>query len=126
MNGRLGFLLAAMCILNACGNGERNSAGSSGDLLHQARAWRVEQGMPRARDRLISKLAALDSDGGKLEARIWQTNAAKNLTFPDSLSELDPGRRARTGIFLVLGYRTKTGTSEKVIRQDELFLKKRG
>jgi hypothetical protein len=122
------ILIASVVFLSltACQSGKRLAVPDPDDLLFQARTWRTEHGMAKARDDLTEALGKLDSGKGEFERRLWRTNADKSLTFPDSLSGLSLAKRHRTGIFLVLGYKTKTGTSERVIRQVESYLKKQG
>lgn len=113
--------------LNACEHGShRIGSHANDDLVVAARKWRKEEGMALARDRLSEQLAKHDADGGKLERAIWTTNQNKQIVLPDTLATLSPAQRAKTGVFLVLGYRTTTGTSERVIRQVEEFLKRQG
>lgn len=124
--GRKLLGVIALISLSACEHRQMDAGVNAGDLLHQARVWRVETGLAAARDRLVTRLGEMDASQGSLESRVWRTNGDKDFVFPDSLSTLDHAQRARTGIFLVLGYRTKAGTSERVIREVEAYLKREG
>lgn len=119
-----GLMLAALA---ACEHGDHHAGRhAQDDLLSAARQWRKDEGLPAARERLSEQLARLDANGGRLERGIWTTNKDKEVILPDSLASVPRAQRAKTGVFLVLGYRTTTGTSERVIRMVEEFLKREG
>lgn len=124
--------LPAVLLLGFIVAGCRSSApaarqvGGGDDLVGQARAWRAQHGLAEARDRVSDALLKLDAKNGWLEQRVWQANADKHRTWPNSLATLPREERARTGIFLVLGYRTKQGRSEPVIRHGAEYLRQQG
>ena len=95
------ILIASVVFLSltACQSGKSLAVPDPDDLLFQARTWRTEHGMAKARDDLTEALGKLDSGKGEFERRLWRTNADKSLTFPDSLSGLSLAERHRTGIF---------------------------
>src|SRR5437660_11935377 len=86
------------------------------DLLTQARIWRQGLGLAGARDKLLATLLHEDSNKGEFERRIWATNADKARVWPDSAAQCSAAERARTGIFIVLGYRQRTGRSQRIVR----------
>ncbi len=86
------------------------------DLLEEAREWRQRSGVVAARDRLLLEVMREDSDRGAFEQRIWKTNADKSYVFADAAQHCTLAQRARTGIFVVLGYRQRTGKSQRVVR----------
>jgi hypothetical protein len=89
---------------------------NSPDLLTQARIWRQRYGLAGARDKLLAALPREDSSKGEFERRIWATNADKGRVWPDSAAQCSAAERSRTGIFIVLGYRQRTGRSQRVVR----------
>ncbi|MEY2497762.1 MAG: hypothetical protein QOD12_1318 [Verrucomicrobiota bacterium] len=89
---------------------------SSPDLLMQTRTWRQHHGLAGARDKLLAALAREDSSKGEFERRIWSTNAEKDRVWPDSAAQCSATERSRTGIFIVLGYRQRTGRSQRIVR----------
>ena len=86
------------------------------DLLTQTRAWRQRHGLAAARDKLLAALLREDSGKGEFERRIWATNADKDRVWPHSAAQCSAAERSRTGIFIVLGYRQRTGRSQRVVR----------
>lgn len=90
-------------------------APARGDLLHEARGWRERAGLAAARNHLAGRLAALDASGGELERRVARTNREPGWVFPDSWAALPRGQRARTGVYLVLGFRQNTGEAAEVL-----------
>lgn len=86
------------------------------DLLTQARAWRQHHGLAGARDKFLAALVREDSSKGEFERRVWATNADKGRVWPDSAAQCSIAERARTGIFIVLGYRQSTGRSQRIVR----------
>ena len=112
--------------LAACQSRPQQGMAGRNDLVATARGWRSAIGFVAARDRLSDALIKRDADGGSLEGRVLRTNARKSLRIPRSLATLTPAQRSRTGIFLVLGYHSKSGRSEPVIQQVEAFLKAGG
>ncbi|MEI6033689.1 MAG: hypothetical protein WCS65_05355 [Verrucomicrobiae bacterium] len=124
--GRAAACLVLWLALAACQCRPQVGPANRNDLVAAAREWRAEGGIPPARDRLSEALIRRDADGGSLEKRVLRTNADKDLRLPDSISALTRKQKARTGIFLVLGYHTKSGRSEPVIQQVEAFLKAGG
>ena len=86
------------------------------DLLTQARRWREEFGLAGARDKLLDALAREDSSHGQFEGRVWATNADRRRTWPDAAASCSAAERARTGIFIVLGYRQHSGRSQRIVR----------
>lgn len=117
---------ALLIALAACQSSPPQDPAGSGGLITSAREWRTESGIAAARDRLSDALIKIDADGGSLERRVLQTHADKTLCLPDSLAALTREQRSGTGIFLVLGYHTKKGRSEPVIRHLEKFLQAGG
>ena len=86
------------------------------DLLTQSRLWRQHEGMVTARDKLADALIKEDSDDGMFERRVWTTNGDKSRILPDSAAHCTKAQRARTGIFIVLGYRQRSGRSQRLVR----------
>src|ERR1700686_4705427 len=86
------------------------------DLLTQTRGWRQDHGLAAARDKLLAALPREDSSKGDFERRIWATNADKDRFWPDSAAQCSAAERSRTGIFIVLGYRQRTGRSQRIVR----------
>lgn len=113
-------------ILAACHTPPPPDAALERDLVRDARQWRQDEGLVEARDQLAEALMKLDADHGRLEQRMWATNADKTLVFPDSLATVSRARRSRTGVYLVLGYQTRSRRSEKVIRHAADYLIREG
>lgn len=88
----------------------------SPDLLARARIWRQRHGLVDARDKLLAALLREDSTKGEFERRIWTTNTDKARVWPGSAAQCSAAERSRTGIFIVLGYRQRTGRSQRVVR----------
>ena len=88
----------------------------SPDLLIAAREWRQRDGVVAARDQLLTALVRRDSHGGALEKRIWKTNADKSYVWPDAAERCTGEERGRTGIFVVLGYRQRSGRAQRIVR----------
>lgn len=102
-------------------------AGPRTDLLHEAREWRMSLGMAEARDRLVEALEARDDGQGYLEKRLAEVKKLPDSEVPaDSLATLPRNLRARTGIYLVLGYRQKGGGSAQIIRETVASLRRDG
>lgn len=113
-------------LLTACHTPPPPDSTLARDLVRDARQWRQDEGLAEARDQLAEALMKLDSDQGRLERRMWATNADKALVFPDSLATVSRERRASTGVYLVLGYQTRSRRSEKVIRHAADYLIREG
>lgn len=96
------------------------------DLVRQARAWRENYGLANARDRLLAALPREDSNRGEFERRVWAANADKQRTWPGTAAQLSTTERARTGIFIVLGYRQHSGKSQRVVRDVTRCLQEAG
>lgn len=96
------------------------------DLLTQARIWRQHHGLAGARDKLLAALLREDSNHGAFERRIWATNTDKARVWPDSAARCSAAERSRTGIFIVLGYRQRTGRSQRVVRHVANTLQENG
>ena len=86
------------------------------DLLTEARSWRQQYGLAGARDKLLVSLLREDSSKGEFEHRVWATNADKERVWSGSAAQCSAAERSRTGIFIVLGYRQRTGRSQRVVR----------
>ncbi|MDP9100509.1 MAG: hypothetical protein M3N48_16180, partial [Verrucomicrobiota bacterium] len=86
------------------------------DLLIQARQWRQQLGVGATRDKLLEALLRADANGGEFERRIWTTNLDKTRVWPEAAAECSKAQRARTGIFIVLGYRQRSGRSQRIVR----------
>ena len=98
--------LVASLVLAACETSGPPPASRQGrDLLAEAREWRKEGNLASARDKLIRSLGEMDAAHGFLESRLWLTNADKSLTLPNAVTSASAAERARTGLFLVLGFR---------------------
>jgi hypothetical protein len=106
------LLLFCTPILAKLSGAETNNA----DLLTQARIWRQRLGLAGARDKLLDALPQEDSSKGDFERRIWATNADKARVWPNAAVQCSADERSRTGIFIVLGYRQRTGRSQRVVR----------
>ena len=106
--GGISLLLFAPQVLSA----ETNSS----DLLTQTRIWRQRHGLAGARDKLLEALPREDSSKGDFERRVWATNADKDRVWPDAAAQCSADERSRTGIFIVLGYRQRTGRSQRIVR----------
>lgn len=98
----------------------------SRDLVAEARDWRREHGLAKARDRLDARLVAIDAKDGWFEKRIWVTNADKFHVYPDSMATLDPERRSEVGIFLMLGFRQTGRKSPAIVARVAEHLKEQG
>ncbi|MGZ5021414.1 MAG: hypothetical protein ACXWFY_02555 [Chthoniobacterales bacterium] len=88
----------------------------SKDLLTEAREWRQRDGLVAARDKLLTAVMREDSSRGTFERKIWKTNADKSYVWPDAAERCTPAERARTGIFVVLGYRQHSGRAQRLVR----------
>lgn len=99
---------------------------NSPDLLTQARAWRQRHGLAGARDKLLAALPREDSSKGDFERRVWATNADKARTWPNAAAQCSAAERSRTGIFIVLGYRQRTGRSQRIVRHVANRLQEKG
>lgn len=96
------------------------------DLLARARIWRQREGLAVARDKLLHAVMREDSDHGMFERRVWATNADKARVWPDSAATCSVSQRSRTGIFIVLGYRQRSGRSQRLVRHVEETLRAQG
>jgi hypothetical protein len=73
--------------------------------------------MPEARDAVASEMRRLDAHGGRLEKAVQRAAADHDYAVPAALAGLAREDRARTGIYLVLGYRPRVARSERIIRE---------
>jgi hypothetical protein len=125
----LGIWIAALSLFLSQGAGfgrDADVATNENDLVAQARLWRQREGLVAARDKLVHALTRQDSDHGMFERRVWATNADKTRIWPDSVAAVSPAQRARTGVFILLGYRQRSGRSQRVIRHVEKTLRAQG
>lgn len=96
------------------------------DLVTQARQWRQSFGLAGARDKLLAAVARGDSSNGAFEQRVWATNGDKARMWPDAVARSSPAEKARTGIFIVLGYRQHSGRSQRIVRHAARRLQETG
>jgi hypothetical protein len=118
--------LAFLLFCTAASENLSSAETKSPDLLAQARIWRQRYGLAGARDRLLAALLRKDSSKGAFERRIWATNTDKGRVWPNSAAQCSPAERSRTGIFIVLGYRQRTGRSQRVVRHVVNILQENG
>ena len=118
--------IAALLVLAACQTSGPPPPRQGRDLLVEAREWRREGNLASARDKLVRSLGEMDAAHGFLENRLWLTNADKSLALPNAVSSASAAERARTGLFLVLGFRSPRNEPERIVRHVEAELKKRG
>jgi len=119
-------ILSLLVLTSSATAGRGGSTTTPDDLLAKARRWRQEESVAAARDKLFRALMSEDSDRGMFERRIWETNADKTRTFPDAAARCSKAERARTGIFIVLGYRQRSGRSQRLVRQVAATLREEG
>jgi hypothetical protein len=60
------------------------------------------------------------------ERRICTTNTDKTRVWPDSAARCSHAKRSRTGIFIVLGYRQRSGRSQRLVRHVAETLRNEG
>lgn len=113
------ILIGLSCsLLVSCASKVRPLTGPplKGDLLAASRQWRQETSVPEARDRLTQALREEDDSRGKMERAVAKANADKSWHVPRSIASLPLEQRARTGIFLVLGFKQRTGNKPLMVR----------
>lgn len=103
---RLSYWFAAIA-LSGCAN-PRDEVGlgkslPDGRLLAEVRRSAFEEGLPKAKEKLVAGLEARDGSRGDLERRVVGTTRDASLVLPDSLAALPPVRRARVAIAIVPG-----------------------
>lgn len=86
------------------------------DLLSYVRDVSKQSGLVRAREVLLTKLSELDTSKGELKKKVIQTTLHKDLTLEDSFATIDPARRSRIGVYLVLGIGGDNSDNAKLIR----------
>lgn len=123
---RLCLRTGALIVLAACQSTGPLPARHGRDLVLEAREWRQEGSLATARDKLIQALGEMDAAHGFLERRLWLTNADKSLNLRNAASSASREERARTGLFLVLGFRSPRNEPERIVRHVEAELRKRG
>lgn len=123
---RLWLALSASLFFAACQSSGPLLPRQGRDLVGEAREWRKEGSLAIARDKLIRALGEMDAAHGFLERRLWLTNAEKSLTLQNAASSASRAERARTGLFLVLGFRSPRSEPERIVRHVEAELRKRG
>ena len=115
----LSTLCSTAVSLAACRSTSTSHSSSrpTSDLVSAARSRRAASGMAPARDRLSSALRLLDSHHGRLEDHVIAAASNPDFSVPHALASLPLHYRARTGIYLVLGYRPRIAKSERVINE---------
>lgn len=132
MKSSLSSLVLAVCmggLLAGCATPSRRATSElppGGGLVAEARHWRMENGLPVAREKLDARLMELDAKDGWFERRIWVTNADKSHVYPDSMATLELERRSEVGIFLMLGYRQTGRKSPAIVARVAEALREQG
>lgn len=87
------------------------------DLLSYARDVSRQSGLVAARDIVLKKLEEKDASKGVMKKNIIQTTLNKELVLPESFATIDPARRKKIGVYLVLGIGGDDSDNARLIRK---------